>query len=221
MMESKFQRLSKDLESFIRDLTGVNSTETQKYIAEITSNKEFFSHITKKRGNFRKRLFSSWGWGINSTLGTILYTLCREVAPDKVVETGVASGVSSSYILCALEENRRGVLYSIDLPSGRTEQSGWLIPDYLRHRWELIPGRSSEKLLPLFEKLGAIDIFLHDSEHSYRNMLWEFQTAWAYLRTGGILLSHNIDWSEAFADFSKSTRAEPVMLKEMGGIIKI
>jgi predicted O-methyltransferase YrrM len=220
-MGSRFQRASPDLVSFVRDLTGATTSEVQESISEVASNKEFYKHLEKHRNNFTKRLFSSYGWGIDSTLGTILFTICRKILPDTVIETGVASGVSSSYVLCALNENSHGTLYSIDLPSGRTEQSGWLIPDYLRHRWELIPGRTSEKLLPLLEKLRTIDIFLHDSEHSYQNMLWEFQTAWQCLRTGGILISHNIDWSDAFADFTESTRAKPVILGDTGGIVKI
>jgi len=62
-----------------------------------------------------------------------------------MVETGVFSGVSSSYILCAMEANKRGQLYSIDLPQWHEGKSGWVIPDYLRHRWHLIQGKSSEK----------------------------------------------------------------------------
>ncbi len=219
-MDSKSRRVNPDLVSFIIDLTGATTVEIQECISEVKSNIEFNTHLEKNRNNSTRR-FSTYGWGINSTLGTILYTVCRKILPDTVVETGVASGVSSSYILCALNENSRGTLYSIDLPSRRTEQSGWLIPDYLRHRWELIPGRSFEKLLPLLERLRTIDIFLHDSDHSYRNMLWEFQTAWGCLRTGGILLSHNIDWSDAFTDFTQSNKARPVILGDTGGIVKI
>jgi len=46
-----------------------------------------------------------------------LYNLIRDTRPSIVVETGVASGVSTAYILQALEDNRKGKLYSIDLPN--------------------------------------------------------------------------------------------------------
>ena len=81
-------------------------------------------------------------------------------------------------------------------------------------------GRSSEKLAPLLEKVAEIGIFFHDSEHSYKNMLWEFQTAWAYLKSGGILLSHNIDYNDAFSDFCHNHGVKGYSLADMGGIVK-
>ncbi len=221
-MDDRTRRITLHLQYFVRDLTGANTSEIQKYTAEITSNREFHSCLEGKRNSFGRRLFSSWGWGIGAPLSLVLYALCRKLRPDTVVETGVAAGVSSAYILCALEANKHGALYSIDLPSWLgTRQSGWLIPDYLRQRWQLILGSSSEKLSPLLEELRTIDIFLHDSEHSYKNMLWEYQTAWAHLKTGGILLSHNIDVNDAFPDFCENARAKAFLLANMGGTIKV
>src|SRR5512147_455215 len=59
-----------------------------------------------------------------------------------VAETGVASGVSSSYFLCALAANGGGRLHSIDFPTWEPD-TGWIVPDNLKDRWELIVGRSS------------------------------------------------------------------------------
>jgi len=239
-MGDRIQRADPSLQNFVKNLTGASETEIQNYTTEIRSKTEFHKHIEENRSNFSRRPFLSWGPGIGTMLGTVLYALCRKLKPDTIVETGVASGVSSAYILCALEENKHGELYSIDLPWGETvtypkdyfvsegvvrgmlkgEQSGWIIPDYLRHRWQLVVGRSFEKLPPLLEKLGAIDIFLHDSEHSYQNMLWEYQTAWAYLEDGGILLSHNVDTNDAFFHFYESVGVKGYLLTDMGGIVK-
>ena len=221
-MDDRTRRIALHLQNFVRNLTEANTGEIQKYITEITSDREFHSHLEEKRNSSGRRLFSSWGWGIGAPLSLVLFALCRKVRPDTVVETGVAAGVSSAYILCALEANKHGALHSIDLPSWLgARQSGWLIPDYLRHRWQLILGSSSETLSPLLEKLGTVDIFLHDSEHSYKNMFWEYQTAWAHLKTGGILLSHNIDVNDAFPDFCESVGAKAFLLANMGGAIKV
>jgi hypothetical protein len=228
-------------EDFIRNLTNADTAEIQRYITEITLNRKLHNRLEENWNNFSKRRYSPWGFSIGTILGTVLYALCRRQKPDIIVETGVASGVSSSYILCALEENKHGELYSIDLPWPETatypggyfmpdsvspivpseKQSGWIIPDYLKHRWQLILGRSSEKLAPLLRKLGEIDGFLHDSEHSYQNMLWEFQTAWAHLKAGGLLLSHNIDMNNAFSHFCQSIGRKSYSLTNMGGVVKL
>jgi predicted O-methyltransferase YrrM len=216
-MDNRIQRAA---ESFIVNLTGASAEKIQEYIAEIRLNQDFHNRVEENQGAHGIRRYASWNFGIGTTLGVILYTICRRQKPDIVVETGVASGVSSSYILFALEKNKHGQLYSIDLPSWQENQSGWIIPDYLRHRWHLTLGRSSETLEPLLKKVAEIDIFLHDSDHSYQNMLWEFQTAWIYLKDGGLLLSHNIDYNDAFSDFCKDYGVRGYSLRNTGGIVK-
>jgi predicted O-methyltransferase YrrM len=214
-------RIKKAAENFIMNLTGANAAEFQEYVAEIRLNREFNESIEEKRSTHGSRRSSYWQFGISPTLSGILYAVCRRQRPDIVVETGVASGVSSSHILCALEKNKQGQLYSIDLPSGRENRSGWMIPDYLRHRWHLTPGSSSETLEPLLKKAAAIDMFLHDSDHSYQNMMWEFETAWTYLKAGGLLLSHNIDYNDVFPDFCREHGVKGYTLGDMGGIVKV
>jgi len=207
-------------EGFIVNLTGANLAEVKEYISEFRLNQKFQNSIEEKRSVFGKRRHSSYDFSIGTTLGLVIYVICRRQKPDIVVETGVASGVSSSHILCALEQNKRGQLYSIDLPWWQENQSGWLIPDYLRHRWHLILGRSSEELAPLLIKVAEIEIFLHGSDHSYQNMLWELQTAWKYLKVGGLLLAHNIDTNEAFSDFYRNHGVKGYSLSDMGGVVK-
>lgn len=222
---------------------GVSNDEFVCYVKEIRSKAEFDNRVLGKLNRFRSYAKEK-GWGvgvIGERYGEALYALVRWVEPDIVLETGVASGLSSAYILCALEENNKGRLFSIDLPYevGKTyaegyfkpegeiwpvpkgEQPGWIIPGELRHRWELIIGRSSEKLPPLLEQLKSMDIFLHDSEHSYENMKWEYQTIWPYLKEGGLLLSHDIDRNGAFSEFCNGVGARSfVFLSRFGGIVK-
>ena len=212
-------RLQRTAIAFITNLTGATAAEIQEYAAEIRDNRKFYKGIEEKRNSYGRRE-SVWYYGLNRTLGTVLYIICRKQRPDYVLETGVASGVSSSYILGALEVNGRGQLYSIDLPVWQKIPSGWMIPDYLRNRWQLIQGMSSKKMAPLLGKIKEIDIFLHDSDHSYENMLWEFETVWTHLKTGGLLLAHNIDYCDAFTDFCRDHKVEGLTLGDMGGAIK-
>jgi len=53
-------------------------------------------------------------YSIRNDSRLFIYGLCKIMKPDVVVETGVAYGQSSSYILQALKENNNGILYSID-----------------------------------------------------------------------------------------------------------
>jgi predicted O-methyltransferase YrrM len=151
-----------------------------------------------------------------------LYITTRILKPEIVIETGVFEGHSSFSILSALEKNNNGFLYSIDLsspflPPGK--QSGWIVPEHLRKQWDLRPGKSSDLLPGMLEDVKKVDIFLHDSEHSYENMYWEYKTAWRHIRKGGLLLSHDVSQNAAFRDFAKHvSEGYYYMLKNLGGI---
>lgn len=135
-----------------------------------------------------------------------VYSLVRLLKPRVVVETGVADGVTSSYILRALEDNGEGKLYSVDLPSGllpKGRRPGWIVEETLRKRWDLRVGDAAELLPPLLKELGEIDMFLHDSLHTYGHMMLEFRAAWPRLKPGGLFLSHDVGQNRSFFDFMK------------------
>jgi predicted O-methyltransferase YrrM len=153
-------------------------------------------------------------------LGVFIYFLVQEIRPEVVVETGVAQGVSTRFMLEAMHELGSGRLISIDLPTRREGQGGggsdtilqdpvnlkghllpgWLVGPELRNRWTLHLGRSDEVLPRITE---VVDLFLHDSSHEYKNMLQEFDWAFSHLKPGGILVSDDVDWNRAFRDFAK------------------
>lgn len=161
-----------------------------------------------------------------------LYLMVRILKPEYVIETGVHRGVSSLFILKALNDNNRGILYSIDLPlaeydsdtRGSTksilppEKIGICIPDNLRKRWNLILGDSKKELPPLLAKIQTIDMFVHDSEHTYEHMVWEFQTVWPYIKSGGLLIADDTNWNDAFEKFVGEVGCDSMQLNRDKGV---
>lgn len=138
----------------------------------------------------------------------ILYSCVRELVPNTVVETGVAGGSTSFLILSAMKINGKGKLFSIDIDNPiwhdhKNYQVGWMVPSNLRQNWTLIIGDSKNELKPLVESLGEIDIFFHDSDHSYQHMIFEFSTVFPYLNSKKIILSDDINLNSSIDDFSK------------------
>lgn len=142
-------------------------------------------------------------------LGRLCYVLVRAQKPEKVVETGVANGATSCFILQALEKNGVGDLYSIDLPPlavyGGSEV-GSLVPDHLRSRWHLSFGSSRRVMPPLLKELSTIDMFVHDSLHSYHNVKRELNVASKRLTSKGIVVVDNIAGNSAFVEWSRKHR---------------
>jgi predicted O-methyltransferase YrrM len=162
--------------------------------------------------------------------GLRLYAVLRKLRPRVAVETGVCNGVSTAFLLLALARNSDGELHSLDLPEIAGEdyepgtfwdgkggavippgqEPGWMVPGPLRDRWRLLLGRSQQELPPLLERLGAIDFFMHDSEHSEECMRFEFEAAWGALRDGGVLAADDVDANDAFAAFASAQGREPI-----------
>ncbi len=141
----------------------------------------------------------------DNTLARLCYVVTRAVQPDAVIETGVCYGVTSAFLLQGMKVNKKGRLESIDLPPlGKDADAyvGRLVPEQLRGRWTLHRGVSGRLLQPLLSNRGAIDLFVHDSLHTYRNMTQEFRIAWAALRPGGTLISDDVEGNSAFLELS-------------------
>jgi predicted O-methyltransferase YrrM len=149
-------------------------------------------------------------YGSEGVMGALdcatLYGLTRWLRPAVVVESGGFIGMSSAFILKALADENLATakLYSIEW-SEECEQ-GALIPDKSRPQFAPMRGKV-EDFLKRNELPPSIDMFLHDSSHSYRHMLWEFRQFWPRLRDGGLLVSHDVQMNAAFPEFIARTYA--------------
>ena len=198
--------------------------EIEAYRLEYLTSAGFFEEVSKAMVEKRKRRPRWIGWL------EFFYIAVRVVRPQVICETGVFDGESSSTTLLALERNGEGTLVSVDLPAvhgiasstDRMQDSdlprgcdpGWIIPDCLRGRWRLFLGDSKVLLRKIFEEYPRIDIFFHDSLHTFEHQYFEYSAAWPHLRQGGLLLSDDILWNHAYQKFCKEKNLAFVNLAE-------
>jgi hypothetical protein len=134
-----------------------------------------------------------------------IWCLVRHLGPEHVVETGVAHGFTSRFILEALQRNGNGHLSSIDRPPldpAMRQRIGIAVGGLFADRWTLIAGSSRQQLPPLLSRLRPIDLFIHDSLHTERNVRFELDRAWTALRCGGALVVDDIDSNRGFQSFT-------------------
>ena len=120
------------------------------------------------------------------------------------------------YILKALEANQSGTLHSIDSvfrPWQNEDMIGTIIPEDLRKRWSLNLGKSSDILQETFDKLVDVDIFVHDSLHTYKNMMYEFECAEKNLNGQGMIISDDVLDNDSFFNFTSKKRLENYLIK--------
>src|SRR6202008_3037589 len=129
--------------------TGVPVREIRAYLNEPITTPEFARHLAGAEEQFRKLSIESADLFAKKVL--VQYAAIRALRPETIVETGVANGVSSSYLLLALQKQGKGRFHSFGpgdppyLPAGK--EAGWFVPDGLRDRSQVHLGDARE-LLP-------------------------------------------------------------------------
>lgn len=196
---------------------------------KISFDNSIFSELEKHLDNFIKTKSAEKypstnnpypvNFALNRDVCRFLFFLCRFLQPELVVETGVANGFSSSYILLSLDYENKGKLISIEyliMPWHTKEKVGLAIPDQLKSRHTLIVEKSKPELRKLLRTMGSIDVFIHDSSHVYKHMMQEFRIAWPHMKNDGFLLSDDVFRNDAFLDFSDEVERKPIIVRKRG-----
>ena len=130
-----------------------------------------------------------------------LYVVTRILRPETIVETGIANGTTSFHFLTALERNQEGHQVSIDPGDG----VGSFVPPGLSARWTMV--RSfAEAALSRWDRAGGIDLFHHDSIHTYRQMRAEFAHAERLGTDRLVVMCDDVSANDAFHDFCSARR---------------
>lgn len=176
--------------------------------------------ITEMNENYPGRYHHG---GVSIEKAKFLYWLVRTVKPKTVVQTGTSNGVSCAYIAMALAKNGNGGrLHAVDLPAifnpeekdwvehrlygvviPKGKKSAWLVPDGLSSIVTVEVGDAKKVLPEVLKKAGDLDLFYHDSDHTYNHMYFEFSEALPYLKSGSLILADDIAWSTVTWDFAQ------------------
>jgi predicted O-methyltransferase YrrM len=209
-------------ERFLSTISGAPLSAVRNYLQEPFRDPEFSQALRNAEIDLPRGEHASAA--IYGKKVLLQYVVARAMRPGIIVETGVANGVSCAYLLLALKLNQKGTLHSVEigdssyLPPGR--ESGWVVPDWLRDRWQLHIGDSRSLLPELLRQLGTIDLFIHDSLHTADHMKFEFECAYPYLREDGVLVADDAIWNSAFHDFASAVYASHARILRGVGILR-
>ena len=144
----------------------------------------------------------------------LLKLLVGEIRPAIVIETGIANGISTKAILQAFQEYslHQSKLFSFDVDIRVATPVLLSNPQF-----SFIPVTSPRSFRESVNSISTVDLFYHDSDHSYSNQLMEYLAIWEILNTEkGVLVSDDINWSNAFLDFCKKVNRTPLLLSDGG-----
>jgi predicted O-methyltransferase YrrM len=153
--------------------------------------------------------YGGWDDG-DGALARTAWCATLHTRPERVIETGVARGITSRVVLEALERNGCGHLWSIDIPplieTDLQVETAAAVTEPLRTRWRYLEGSSRRRLPKLVSILGGVDLFVHDSMHTTRNVMFELAQVWPALRAGGAVVVDDVERNSGFAEFGRARR---------------
>lgn len=213
-----------------------NKLNLRDFLDDLEKDKTFLENINKaikKNKIFKKRSFDSiYDF---SVYRNFIYSLIRNKKPNVVLETGVLHGLTSAWILKALKDNGHGKLISIDLPrrdwaehfgkksfgpGGENEfeiedkNPGWIIPNDLLKFWQLYLGPSSKYLERIISENNNIELFIHDSDHSYEVMKFECDLVQTKLQNIDIIIDDHY-CNDFYKDFSLNFNREFIKIDDV------
>lgn len=190
-------------------------TTNQKLIEEYNKELKAIEHDER-----RVRLTYPMAYKVTRDAGLAIYSIIRHYRPGVVLETGVANGFSTRLILAALNKNNYGKLISVEINSN----VGCLLDKMDKRRWKLVVGKPESVLKNTVRGLENIDVFLHDSNHAYKNMTMEFETISKKLGRKSIVMSDDINPHGAFMEFAKKKGLTPIIIptrKKVFGVLRM
>ena len=195
--------------------------KTVPHVDEVVERQNFTERYLEAL-SVKYRAHYAAGW-VNRDDALFLYWLVRQLNPKTIVQTGVSNGLSSAFMMLALAKNGphgrlhvidlpavfdpkdpgwtvEGQVYGVVIPEGQT--SGWIVPDAYRDRFEVWNGDAKVLLPKMVDKVDSIDLFFHDSDHTYDHMMFEFREAKRKLNAGGLMVADDVSWNASVWDFA-------------------
>lgn len=191
-------------EEFLSEVAGADSTELERLRQE---HDLLVEELERRQQDAALSFPESFGSGREVSFA--LYSLVRLRRPQRVLETGVADGVSTVFLLSAIAQNGSGSLHSVEV----NENVGSLLSERERHAWNLhvIPAASPRAFTEVVARV-APDLFFHDSNHLYYWARFEYETVREQLGERCFVTSDDVDKSFAFLDFCSTEPVTPTFL---------
>lgn len=125
--------------------------------------------------------------GVHPEEAGVLYLLVRGLRPGLTLETGTFKGYSTSEIARALQANQRGHLLTVDVAAS----SGTAVPQHLLPYVTFSRGEPSQAFAQRLPRDQRLNLFFHDSLHTFMNTLGELIWFADHLEPGAVIVCHD------------------------------
>jgi len=189
---------------FVSAVTGAEVGQARAWVEEVQADQEFRERLRRRLASNPTRRVCAAEPRLARRLGW--YAMVRAMEPDNVVETGTHLGLGSCVIAAALLRNGHGRLTTIDID----HDAGYLIDE----PWSGVIDRRTGSSVTELASMRDVDMFLHDSLHTYDYEAAELTAVEPNLRADAIVLSDNAHDSAALPNWAERTSRRYLFFSE-------
>jgi predicted O-methyltransferase YrrM len=140
-----------------------------------------------------------------------LLELVVEMKPEVIVEIGLHNGYAAHAFLAGLAENKKGMLYSVDLIDFSDNIKDPELKKYLN-----FTKADSREFYKTFDK--TIDILHIDGDHSYTVCKADYENYYPMVRPGGYILIHDVIHWKGCTKFWEEIKDNKIFLPWFDGM---
>ena len=127
----------------------------------------------------------------------MLYLITRVLKPQRVIELGTNVGLSSAYIMAALDVNgQNGTLTTLDSSLYRQKLAKEVHSNLGLNNVTYVGGLFADTLRGTLNKLGSIDFAFIDGHHQYKPTLDYFGEIFRFSTVDAVFVFDDIRWSD-------------------------
>lgn len=220
---SKLSDLDDIREDILNELLNADRDEVERLINGVREG-QIHQRIQKCENRMESKPYSLGGMKLG---GETTYLLTRLMNPNTVLEVGVANGVSTAYMLGALEElDSTADIRAIDKPQFESEirskrgkrglsgvggiipdeqEAGWVAPKDQRskHGYQYYVGDFTQILPEVVNSMPPIDLAIYDASKDSEEMKMAYDSLIESLSPNGVLVSDDIEVNDVFTQMRK------------------
>lgn len=187
----------KYLVTFIANVFERTPEEIHGYIREVEEDTELREYFNSRVPTTTDRYFADLPLKYGRRIGW--YALVRMLKPRLVIESGIDRGMGTCILAAAIlrntQEGREGKVIGLDI----NPYAGAYIGGIYQTVIETVYRDSLEYLRSMNHE---VDLFIHDSDHSWEHEMGEYESVKGKLTPDGVLVSDNAQASDCLHEFA-------------------
>jgi hypothetical protein len=141
----------------------------------------------------------------------LLFALVRQTAPRRCLELGTNLGISTAYLLAALQPHPVAELVTLEGSEAKADLARMNLTELGLQRFRIVIGRFQDTLAGVLRDLGDVSFAFIDGHHDEAATLHYFQTIKASAARDAVFVFDDIDWSEGMRRAWGRIREDPAV----------